>query len=126
MNWNKHTNGSRGTNSPRGQMVNRRRGGYRINTRSGSSLRSIVFGVLRGILVILSELSSCLFFLRYLLLLIAMFYCVVLGTKVILGVLDLPEVHFSSWTGECVRVITKDGPGDCDNLPAKYHRRVVE
>ena len=62
-------------------------------------------------------------FLRYPLLIIAVIYFLMWGIE---GVLDMPEVHFSNSTGECVRVLTKDGPGDCNNLPKKYHHVWVE
>jgi len=36
-----------------------------------------------------------------------------------------PTVQFSHSTGECVRIITKDGVKPCDVIPIKYHHQWV-
>lgn len=41
--------------------------------------------------------------------------------------LDVPDVHISYSTGECVRIIDENGERECpEELPAKYHRVWVE
>jgi hypothetical protein len=38
--------------------------------------------------------------------------------------LDMPDVHFSHSTGECVKVLNyvEDDVYTCDNLPSKYNK----
>jgi hypothetical protein len=40
--------------------------------------------------------------------------------------MDMPMVHISQSTGECVAVYTPEGDGDCDYLPVKYETVIVE
>ena len=40
--------------------------------------------------------------------------------------LDMPMVYQSNSTGECVKVVTKQGDGSCDNLPSRYDLIITE
>ena len=120
MNYNKRTYGSQAHASRVDQSRPQLRGASRKNTPSDSSLKSIGFGVLRGIWGILDESMP---FLRYPLLMIVFGWFLWSGIS---SYLDMPEVHVSHTTKQCVRVITKDGPGDCSELPEKYHRVWVQ
>ena len=40
--------------------------------------------------------------------------------------LDMPTVYQSNSTGECVKVVTKQGDGSCDTLPSRYVLIITE
>lgn len=89
--------------------------------RCDSSLKSIAFAATLGTLTRLRDLGSLIAPLGFIALLLG-------------GVLwafwdatGLPTVYQSYMTQECVKVELIDGsPGDCSNLPDRYHRVWVE
>lgn len=89
--------------------------------RCDSSLKSIAFGAMLGTLTRLRDLGSLIAPLGFTLLLIA-------GVAwAFLDYTGLPTVYKSYLTRECVRVEQIDGtPGDCSNLPDRYHHAWVE
>ena len=89
--------------------------------RCDSSLKSIAFGAMRGTLTRLCDHARWAAPLAFAVLLL----WGLAGT--FLDYLDLPEVHISYLTRECVRVVNADGsPGSCGALPDRYHHVWVE
>lgn len=87
----------------------------------GSSLKSIAFGVMRSILANLGDLARFLLPLAF----AAMLLGGVLAT--LWDATGLPIVYKSYTTRQCVKVENIDGtPGDCSNLPDRYHHTWVE
>ena len=89
--------------------------------RCDSSLKSIASGAVRSRLMSLLDLGSLIAPLGFALLLLA-------GVAwAFWDVTGLPTVYQSHTTQECVRVELMDGtPGDCSNLPDRYHHVWVE
>lgn len=89
--------------------------------RCDSSLKSIAFGAMRGTLTRLCDHARWAAPLAFAVMLLW-------GLAwVFADYLDLPEVHISYLTRECVRVVNADGsPGSCGALPDRYHHVWVE
>lgn len=89
--------------------------------RCDSSLKSIAFAATLGTLTRLRDLGSLIAPLGFTLLLLA-------GVAwAFWDYTGLPTVYKSYLTQECVRVEQIDGtPGDCSNLPDRYHHVWVE
>lgn len=89
--------------------------------RCDSSLKSIAFAATLGTLARLRDLGSLIAPLGFTLLLLA-------GVAwAFWDYTGLPTVYKSYLTQECVRVEQIDGtPGDCSNLPDRYHHVWVE
>jgi len=88
-----------------------------LEARCDSSLKSIAFGAMRGTLTRLRDHARWAAPLA--------FAVLTLGglAGVFADYLDLPEVHISYLTRECVRVVNADGsPGSCGALPDRYER----
>lgn len=115
MNYNKPTSASRVRNTRAEQSREKSPNILAQLNRLGSSLRSTGYGALRGTLEKLFDWMPFLTPIAFLLFL-------VWGVFTALdGFLNMPEVHESWTTKECVRVINGDGSeGSCDNLPDKY------
>lgn len=91
------------------------------HARCDSSLKSIAFGAMRGTLTRLCDLGS---------LIAPSGFVAILVGGVLWALWDytgLPTVYKSYQTQECVRVEQMDGtPGDCSNLPDRYHHVWVQ
>ncbi|XAO36582.1 hypothetical protein PC1_032 [Pseudomonas phage PC1] len=121
MNYKKPSAAYTGTRSRAAQNRKKSHEDLLREARCDSSLKSIAFGAMRGTLTRLCDLGSLIAPLGFVALLVG-------------GVLwafwdatGLPTVYESYMTQECVRVELMDGtPGDCSNLPDRYHHVWVE
>lgn len=121
MNYKKPSTAYTGTQSRAAQNRKKSHEDLLREARCDSSLKSIAFGAMRGTLTRLCDHAR---------------WAAPLALAVLLlwglaGVfadyLDLPEVHISYRTRECVRVVNADGsPGSCGALPDRYERVWVE
>lgn len=121
MNYAKHTSGSRAASS-RGAHGHKMSPDTLLQrARCDSSLKSIAFAGLRGTLETFADRMPTI-----IVLLVA--GVLVWGTASALGsYLDMPDVHKSWLTQECVRVVNADGSaGSCEKLPKQYHLVWVE
>lgn len=115
MNYNKPTSESRGRNTRAGRNPRKSPDTLAQLNQLGSSLRSIGLGGLRGILEKLFEWMPFLFPLAFVAFLVWGLFAAIDSA------LNMPEVHESWTTKECVKVVNADGSeGSCDNLPDKY------
>lgn len=123
MNYNKHTSVSRGATFPLDGRARRSPGTYQPTSRSASSSRSTGFGATRG-----TRGNAGLCSLMILLLWAALALGGVwAATNLVGGILDMPYVHESYTTRECVAVIAPDGTDlGCENKPERYHHVWVE
>jgi len=121
MNYKKPSAAYTGTRSRAAQNRKKSHEDLLREARCDSSLKSIAFEAMRGTLTRLCDLGSLIAPLGFVALLVG-------------GVLwafwdatGLPTVYESYMTQECVRVELMDGtPGDCSNLPDRYHHVWVE
>lgn len=123
MNSNKYTNGSRAARSPAVAAGRMSPASYPGARRCASSSRSTGSAGMRG-----TRGNATICSLAILLLWAALALGGVYGAvKFVGGVLDMPYVHESYATGECVAVIAPDGTDlGCENKPERYHHVWVE
>lgn len=92
-----------------------------LQARCDSSLKSIAFAATLGTLTRLCDHARWAAPLAFAVLLLWGL------AGVFADYLDLPEVHISYLTRECVRVVNADGSaGSCEALPDRYERVWVE
>lgn len=111
LNSDKPTSASSVARHPSWRNPARRHTGSRYSTRSGSLSR-----LTDAAAMLLMKVSSLELAGTVLLLGLALFATMGLLHQV----LDLPEVHFSYRTGDCVRVVSPDNTFTCSHLPEKY------
>ena len=117
MNCKKPSAGFTATQSPTAQSPRKSPAGLLREAPCASSLKSIAFGAMRGTLTRFCDGTRW----------AAPLAVSVLLLWVLAGAfadyLDLPEVHISHRTRECVRVVSADGsPGSCGALPDRYEQ----
>ena len=121
MNYAKHTNGSWAANYRAERTPAERSNTLRQQARCDSSLKSIAFAATLGTLTRLRDLGP---------LIAALGFIAILAGGVLWAFWDytgLPTVYQSHMTRECVRVEQMGGtPGDCSNLPDRYHHVWVQ
>ena len=121
MNSKKPTAACSASRYPAGRGQQKSQEGFLREARCDSSLKSIAFGAMRGTLTRLRDHARWVAPLAFAVLLL----WGLAGTFA--NYLDRPEVHVSSLTRECVRVVHADGShGSCGALPDSYARVWVE